>query len=67
MREDPGLRVQAEHGRRRGRQERQQQHGVRARQGPGVTWSPPRAGAGTRAALPSVDALMKNASWPGFQ
>lgn len=35
-REDAGLRVQAEHGRRRGRQEQQQQSGagVRARQGP---------------------------------
>lgn len=39
MREDPGLRVQAEYGRRHGRQEQQQQQqsgaGVRARQGPG--------------------------------
>lgn len=37
MREDPGLRVQAEHGGRLGRQEQQQQPraAVRARQGPG--------------------------------
>lgn len=45
VRADSGLRVQAEHGRRLGRQEQQQQSraAIRARQGHG---SPARAGAG---------------------